>query len=120
MQKGSKVKSGKPVLDLPERYLSTLLGLLERYVPGAEVWAYGSRVSGEAHEGSDLDLVLRNPAGLEKPVSNLSALMGALKESDLPIVVDVVDWAEIPETFRDEIERGYVMVKGGVLRALIP
>lgn len=24
-----------------------------------EVWAYGSRVSGEAHEGSDLDLVIR-------------------------------------------------------------
>ncbi|MFN5236631.1 MAG: nucleotidyltransferase domain-containing protein [Bacteroidota bacterium] len=26
-----------------------------------EVWAYGSRVNGDAHEGSDLDLVIRTP-----------------------------------------------------------
>ncbi len=26
-----------------------------------EVWAYGSRVNGKAHQGSDLDLVIRTP-----------------------------------------------------------
>ncbi|WP_394370317.1 nucleotidyltransferase domain-containing protein [Pedobacter segetis] len=26
-----------------------------------QVWAYGSRVNGDAHVGSDLDLVIRTP-----------------------------------------------------------
>ena len=41
------------------------------HLPEVEVWAYGSRVSGESHGGSDLDLVLRGP-GLEKiPLAKL-------------------------------------------------
>lgn len=50
-----------PPLDLaclrlaaPHRAL--LLQLLAQHVPAADVWAYGSRVSGGAHDGSDLDL----------------------------------------------------------------
>ena len=35
--------------------------ILREHVPGVEVWAYGSRVSGHSHGGSDLDLVLRGP-----------------------------------------------------------
>jgi predicted nucleotidyltransferase len=46
---------------LSDRHLHTLQALLAQHAPGAEVWAYGSRVTGGAHEGSDLDLVLRHP-----------------------------------------------------------
>ena len=35
--------------------------LPEERLPGVEVWAYGSRVSGLSHDASDLDLVLRAP-----------------------------------------------------------
>jgi predicted nucleotidyltransferase len=45
-------------------HLKTLLQLLNEYTPEAEVWAYGSCVNGDAHECSDLDLVLRNPSDL--------------------------------------------------------
>ena len=38
-----------------------LLAFLEIYLPDVEVWAYGSRVNGRSHYGSDLDLVLRSP-----------------------------------------------------------
>lgn len=48
-------------LMLPSKHLHTLQTLLAQYVPQAEVWAYGSRVTGGAHEGSDLDVVLRTP-----------------------------------------------------------
>lgn len=47
-------------LQLAAPYLVQLQQLLARHVPEAEVWAYGSRVTGGAHEGSDLDLVLRD------------------------------------------------------------
>lgn len=60
-------------LDLPLRYRHMVETLLHKYVPDAEVWAYGSRVNGESHEGSDLDLVLRSstlePLGMRSQTS---------------------------------------------------
>lgn len=41
-------------LDLPERHRQKLQALLALHTPQAQVWAYGSRVNGKAHEGSDL------------------------------------------------------------------
>ena len=43
-------------LALPRRYRDQLEALLSEHVPGVEVWAYGSRVNGRSHDGSDLDL----------------------------------------------------------------
>ena len=69
-------------LDLPERYLEQVRDLLRTHVPHAEVWAYGSRVSGGGHEASDLDLVLRNPANLREEAAGLFNLKEAFIESD--------------------------------------
>jgi predicted nucleotidyltransferase len=98
-------------LDLPERYLDEVRALLGRHVPDHEVWAYGSRVTGGAFDASDLDLVVRHPADLRLPCAALSDLRDAFVESNLPIRVDVTDWARIPEAFQREIERGYVLVQ---------
>ncbi len=45
-------------LVLSARHLAELRALLDRHVPDAVVWAFGSRVTGGAHEGSDLDLLV--------------------------------------------------------------
>ena len=87
-------------------WLETVRRLLAAHLPDAEVLAFGSRVRGTAHEGSDLDLVLRNPADLSLPQPDLFPLREALSESNLPILVDLLDWARIPESFRREILRG--------------
>jgi uncharacterized protein len=100
-----------PKLDLNPDHLRLLLGILQKHMPEAEVWAYGSRVNGGAHEGSDLDLVLRNPAGLNQPLKQLYLLRDALSESNLPMLVDILDWARMPEEFRREIERQHVIVR---------
>jgi predicted nucleotidyltransferase len=100
-------------LDLPEKYLEQVRALLRTHVPRAEVWAYGSRVSGGGHEASDLDLVLRNPANLGTEVTGLFDLKEAFIESDLPIRVDIMDWARIPESFHREIERAHVVIQEG-------
>jgi len=100
-----------PTLDLPERYLALLQALLEKYTPEAEVWAYGSRVSGESHAASDLDIVLRNPIDLSQPQAQLIDLKEAIDESDIPILVDVHDWAGLPESFHAGIEERYVVIR---------
>ncbi len=99
-------------LSLPPHYLRIVEDLLREHVPDAEVWAYGSRVNGESHEGSDLDLVVRgpdlNPLGVE-----FIDLIEALQESNIPILVQAHDWANLPESFHREIEREYVVVQVG-------
>lgn len=97
-------------LDLPESYLTELLALLRAHVPDSEVWAYGSRLRGSAHAASDLDLVVRDPIDPSKAQTTMGRLREALSESSLPILVDVLDWARIPESFRTEIGRSHVVL----------
>ena len=83
-------------LRLSPRHRRLLEVLLQKHVPNVEVWAYGSRVNGSAHEASDLDLVLRSPT-LEPLGPEYSDLVAALEESNIPILVQVHDWARLPK-----------------------
>lgn len=100
-------------LDLSPQHLALLQDILAHHVPDAEVWAYGSRVRGTAHEGSDLDLVLRHPDDPGKDVANWPALQEALQASRLPMLVEVQLWNRLPVSFHPEIEHRYVVVQGG-------
>lgn len=100
-------------LDLPERHLLALRQLLAIHVPGVEVWAYGSRVTGGGHETSDLDIVLRNPHAPKQTTQNYQNLKEALQQSAIPILIDVHDWAHLPESFHREIERCHVVIQEG-------
>ena len=95
-------------LHLPFRYRQEIELLLRKHAPGVEVWAYGSRVTGQSHGGSDLDLVLRGPGLAPIPSDTLRALKNALRDSNIPILVEAQDWARLPESFHREIEREYV------------
>ena len=99
-------------LHLSSRHREILEALLREHLPGIEVWAYGSRVNGESHDGSDLDLVLRAPGLQEVPIGPLADFTEALHDSTLPFLVEVRDWARLPERFHKEIEREYVIVQG--------
>ena len=83
--------------------------ILQEQVPALEVWAFGSRARHSAKPYSDLDLALitQVPLSLEK----LAAITEAFDTSDLPIRVDVVDWAATSETFRKIIAQDKVLVQ---------
>ena len=72
-----------------------------------EVWAYGSRVNGTAHEGSDLDLVVRSRNLAPIPTDVYCELCEKIKESNIPILVELRDWAHLPESFHANIEMQY-------------
>lgn len=103
-------------IDLRPKWLDMIQQILAIHLPEAEVLAYGSRVSGAAHEGSDLDLVARNPHNQMLPVRNLGEVRDAFTESNLPILVDIQDWARIPDSFREEIARTGVVIFPGDVR----
>ncbi len=98
-------------LNLKPRYLQNLLGIVNMYLPEIEIWAYGSRVNGDAHDASDLDLVAYNPQDPEQRLDNLFEVKEALVESNIPILVDLVDWALITKSMREEIKKSYVIIK---------
>ncbi len=97
---------------LSPRHRRILAALLREYLPDVEVWAYGNRVNGQGHEGSDLALVLRGPGLREIPLDQLVDFEDAVRESNIPFLVDSRDWARLPERFHREIEGGYVVVEG--------
>lgn len=98
-------------LHLPDPYLRMVQATLRQHAPGALVWAYGSRVRGDHHEASDLDLVLRDPGRPQFVPGQLDRLRDAFSDSNLPIVVQVVEWSRIPASFQAEISAMYAVVQ---------
>ena len=74
--------------------------MLQRHVPYAEVWAYGSRITGTAHEGSDLDLLVDPLPGTT--LFDLGGLQDELQEL-LGVSVDVLTLQDLPAKFRDVV-----------------
>ena len=97
-------------LDVKPRHREQITRLLREHLPGVEVWAYGSRVTGRSHEGSDLDLVLRGPGCAKIGTTQLAEFNEAVQESTIPFLVEARDWARLPESFHREIEREYVVL----------
>ena len=98
-----------PELDIKPADLQTVQAILSRFIPGREVRAFGSRVSGKLKPFSDLDLAVMGNESL--PAEVLADLKDAFTESDLPFKVDIVDWAETKENFRKIIQSAYVVVQ---------
>ena len=46
-------------LFIDKKDLNILKNILKDFCPNSEVYAYGSRINGKAHEGSDLDLTIK-------------------------------------------------------------
>ena len=95
-------------LMLRDKDRAHLLALLAEHLPAVTAWAYGSRVSGDAHEASDLDLVLRSSDLSPIPIDALVSFKDALGNSNIPILVEARDWARLPVAFHDEILRQHL------------
>ena len=95
---------------LQPKHRRILEALLREHLPDVEVWAYGSRVNGRSHDGSDLDLVLRGPGLAEIPTGQLGDFEDAVRESSIPFLVEARDWTRLPERFHREIKQNYAIL----------
>ena len=96
-------------IECAPHHLDIVRRILSAHVPECQVWAFGSRVSGPAKPFSDLDLAVISdtPLGARR----LALLADAFAESDLPIKVDVVEWARTPESLRAEITQHHAIMQ---------
>ena len=97
-------------IHLLPRHRAKLEALLQEHLPDVEVWAYGSRVTGESHDGSDLDLVLRGPNCEEIDIGQLGDFNEAVEMSTIPFIVEARDWARIPKHFHESILENYAVL----------
>ena len=98
------------MIDLRQQDRQRIEALAEKIFPGGtEIWAYGSRVKGTHHEASDLDLAIHFPEA-QSEAENTSQrvdFMEALQDSNIPILVQVMDWKSLPEHFKVTIREAY-------------
>ena len=94
-------------LFIKPEHLKMFVDIFNSYCPSAEIWAYGSRLNGNAHEGSDLDLVVKK---FNSPQKNVSELAGIINESNIPFLVDIHYYDDLPQSFQDEILKNYVVL----------
>jgi predicted nucleotidyltransferase len=97
------------MIDLDEKYLDEIRWILTGKVPDCEVRAFGSRLEGKAKKFSDLDLVL--VGGEKLNWRRIESLKDAFSSSDIPIIVDVIDWNAISDEFRAVIENNYEVIQ---------
>jgi predicted nucleotidyltransferase len=93
------------MIDLAPAHLDEVRRILHETLPGCEVLAYGSRVEGGAQRYSDLDLAVHASA------EQRFAARDAFSESDLPIMIDLVDWQDLPATLRDHVRATGVVLQ---------
>ena len=76
--------------------------IIEHVTPGANVWIFGSRATGNARPFSDLDLLFTHPSKLTW--AQRAALRDGFEASCLPFLVDVVESAGLNGAVADRIQ----------------
>jgi predicted nucleotidyltransferase len=98
----------KMTVDIKPEHLEVIQQILNQHLPAqAIVYAFGSRAKMTAKKFSDLDLAI-DMAGQPIPLKVMAMLMNDFEHSSLPYKVDIVDWADIDESFREIINQDKV------------
>ena len=95
------------MLNVKQEYLNELKNIFSNYCPKAEIWAYGSRLTNDCHSGSDLDLTVKTFNDENKYLQELKEL---LNDSDIPFLIDINIFDNLPQSFQDEILKNYVKI----------
>ena len=89
-------------IDLPANHRRLVLDILRSHLPrSTQAWVFGSRATGRARRYSDLDLAI--DAGRRLTLDETARLSEAFSDSDLPYRVDLVDWHDIEDGWRQRV-----------------
>ncbi len=82
--------------------------VLHQYIPNARFYIFGSRAKDSAQRYSDLDVIIAS----DEPIAlhTLALLADAFSESDLPFMVDLIDWQRISNEFQEHVQREWVVL----------
>jgi len=92
------------MIDLDRATLTEIKRILNQHVPVCRVWAFGSRADKHKHHpNADLDLALEYPENQIPDWEQIEHLRQAFSESDIPILVDISLWEDLPPALQQHI-----------------
>ena len=87
--------SGEEVLDIVKS--------IRLHLPKSKIFAFGSRVTGTHRKYSDLDIALDMGSPIDLAI--LTGIKERLSQSNLAILVDIVDYRSVSHDFKSIIEQ---------------
>lgn len=75
---------------------------------GGRIWIFGSRARGDYRTFSDLDVLVNSD--LPFPAGFLSKIKQDLEESRITIKVDLVEFEDLAETYKENILRDRILI----------
>ena len=97
------------MIDLEDKYLKILRKILGKYAFEYKAVTFGSRVQGTAKKFSDIDIAL---IGTDKiGWRELEKIKDAFSESDMPLIVDIIDYNSVSDSFKIHINSNYDVIK---------
>ena len=97
------------MIAIEKEQLDIIREILKKYVPHAQIRIFGSRYKNTNKEYSDVDIVIIDSEKID--ILKYTKLKEEFEESNLKYRVDIVDWNQITEEFRKEIEKGYYVLE---------
>ena len=97
------------MLDVEAHNLVIIRQILQKFVPDCEVRAFGSRINGTAKPYSDLDLAIVGKEKIKRRTKTL--LRDEFAESNLPFIVEVLDYNAISKEFQAVIDKQYEVLQ---------
>ncbi|MDR2066287.1 MAG: hypothetical protein LBP57_00360 [Endomicrobium sp.] len=98
---------------IKRKYLDELVSIIKKMYPNSIVWAYGSRVGYDiknVYESSDLDLTIKEFGQKEH---NIEQFKETLRNSNIPFMIDVSVFDNLPISFQKEIRKQYIVIYNG-------
>ena len=93
-------------LFIDKKDLEILKNILKDFCPDSEVLAYGSRINGKAHDGSDLDLTIKN-FPKDKYLFELKEIFS---NSNISFLIDINLYEDLPISFQQEIDKNNIKI----------
>lgn len=89
--------------ELDEKTKNKIIALINALFPDAKIYLFGSRARGTNAPCADIDIAL--DAGHPISLVDIDEIKNILRESNIMYMVDVVDFAQADERFKQEIIR---------------
>jgi predicted nucleotidyltransferase len=87
----------------------TLLAIIEQHIPTCKIILFGSRARQTHANGADFDIGI--DAGIKIPHKTMLQISSAIEDSNIPVLVDIVDLNNVSESFLAEITKDAVIWK---------
>jgi uncharacterized protein len=96
------------VINLTDSQKRLVKQICHEYLPESKIMVFGSRARGEGKTYSDLDLAVSG--NKELSLESKALLIDAFQNSDLPFRVEIVDLAEVEDSFKKIISIDLVQI----------